>query len=397
MADTNIEADPIILTSTQVGNRLVYGLISLTIAPRANPLWGHVFVRHPELDITFNCGDSDKFDNEEAGIIKLTLTPISQYLNITVWSDYIEVSISSVDANWVEGIAISEGLIELTAAFGREIDVLTEMFKRNWIKWSNIGSLDFTIWKDNIAGERPLDWPGWVYMVKKLGKRVVAYGENGVSILTPSGVAWGLDTIYRLGLKGRQAIAGDEITHFFIDKEGKLFSVSESFDKLDYSEYLSNLSNPVLSWDPKSRLLYICDGTLGFIYSQDSKSLGKGPVNITGIGYQGGTLYPVAPIAISTPAFEVWSDIYDLGSREGKTIEALEIGTDFSGTLKAAVKYRQDKSASFRQTDWATVNEEGVAFIQCYGQEFQFGAKSDTYEYFELDYIKAIGRLYKLW
>jgi hypothetical protein len=316
MADTNITADPIVIATVQYGT----------------PIFGIPFVRDPELDITFYCDDEDELGVPK-GIIRLTTVPLGDYLNLTIWPEAIEVT-TTQEGSFIESVFISSGLLEVEIIFSSEIDVLTELFKKNWVKWSNIGYLDFTIWKDNVAGERPLDWKGWVYEIKKLKRNVIVYGENGISLLVPADNTYGLNTIYRLGLKGKQAVAGDESIHFFIDKEGTLWSISESLEKLGYSEYLDSLSNPVLSWDLNNRLLYICDGTLGFIYSPDSKSLGKGPNNITGIGYQGGASYIAAPIAISTPTLELWTDIYDIGVRKGKSIESLEFGVDLTTALK---------------------------------------------------------------
>lgn len=374
-----INADPIIITAE----------------PLASPAFGEPFVRHPELDITFNCRMSYGDGIFDVGIITITTTPVGALGFVIIWPDPILITATQLGTD-VAGYVTTDTIISITLGWS-DIDVLTELFKKNWIKWSKIGSMDFTIGRDNIAGERPLDWKGWVYEIKKLGNRVAVYGENGVSLLTPSNNAFGLSTVHRLGLKGKQAIAGDETTHYFIDKEGTLWSLGEGLTRLDYSEYLVDLTNPVLSWDLENRLLYICDGVRGFVYSPEDKSLGKGPSTITGIGYQEGTAYIASSITIVTPTFEVWTDTYDMGTRKGKGIESLEFGIDLTIDLKAAVRYRLDKSASFRQTEWQTLNSEGVAYIQCYGQEFQFGVKADSYQYFEPDYIKVNGRVYDKW
>jgi len=122
--------------------------------------------------------------------------------------------------------------------------------KKNWLKWSDVGSVNFTIGRSNVAGERPLDWNGFIYSVKKLRNKVVAYGENGVSFLTPAGGAYGLDTIYRVGLKGKHAVTGDDSKHFFVDNSGQLWKVSAELELLDYSEYLSSLNaSIVMSYD----------------------------------------------------------------------------------------------------------------------------------------------------
>ena len=353
--------------------------------------------RDTTLDQTFFCDYTDVHGNKDAGIPALALSIHGDWLNVTIFADPIVVTLSQL-GTYPGGVLITASPITVTLSFKAADastgigEFLTEAIKSNWVKWSNIGSLDFTIWKDNIAGERPLDWAGWVYAIKKLGNKVIAYGENGVSALLPSGNVYGLNTIYRIGLKGKHAITGDDSVHFFIDNKGQLFKLGESLEMLDYSEYLNAMtSGLVMSWDAENSLVYICDGALGYVYSPKDRSLGAGPVNITGLSSQDGTLYVVSPATISTPAFEIWTDIWDMGTRKGKNIHSLEIATDLSATLQAAIDYRIDKAAAFTRTTWHTIDARGLVFIPCHGRELRFGVKSTTYSYFELDSIIVNG------
>jgi hypothetical protein len=389
-------ADPIVATLSNLG---VYGLalgtgpIDLTVSVPGGLLskWP-ANDRDPTLDQEFDCAAQDKFGNWGQGIPVFTISLEGTWLNKTVFADPITVTVTPV-GGWAAAILITADPITVTISL-KDVDVLTELLKTNWLKWSNIGSLDFTIDKTNVAGERPLDWKGWIYAIKKLGSKVVVYGENGVSVLTPAGNTYGLQTIYRIGLKGKGAVSGDDSVHYFVDNLGQLWRFSEDLEKLDYSEYLSGMiDNLVLSWDVANKLLYICDGSQGYVYSQDSGSLGAGPVNVTGIDSQSGTLYVVSPATIATPTFEICTDIYDLGSRRGKNIYSLEIGTDLEETLEAAIEYRLDKAAVFATTDWHVVDSRGFVYLPCYGREFRFKVKSDVYEYFELDYLTINGEI----
>lgn len=333
---------------------------------------------NPELNIWFNSDPGIAYASASGekpfNGIDATVTAYASASGTPIWGNAFDATATAY--------AFAEG------------EILLENLKSNWVKWSNIGKMDFTIWKDNIAGERPLDWKGWVYAIKKLGGKAIAYGKNGVSALIPSGNAWGLQTIYRIGLKGKNAVAGTDDVHFFIDNKNQLFALGDSLQMLDYSEYLSVLTDPVLSYDIESNLLYICDGTYGFVYSPKDKSLGKGPVNVTGISSQGGTLYVTAPAAITTPVFEICTDIYDMGTRRGKSIYSLEIGTDLIGELQASIDYRLDKAAAFTQTGWFTVDKRGVVYITAYGREFRFRVRNLEYEYMEIDYITVDGEVH---
>jgi hypothetical protein len=262
----------------------------------------------------------------------------------------------------------------------------------NWVKWSKIGYLNFTIDESNEAGERPLDWSGCVYELLKLGDTIVAYGTNGVTVLKPASVNWGMKTIYRVGAKCKTAIAGTENDHYFIDQKDRLVRITgENITILDYSEFLSNLTNPRLTLDIELGLLYICDGTYGYVYSTRFNSFGEGPINVTGMGTKSGTLYVVAPEEILNRKFHLCTDIYDLGNRKPKTIQWIEFGTDLTDKLHAMVETRISNKDPFKESNWALVNPSGIAYIPCYGVEFKFHLKSRIYEYIELDYIRVFG------
>lgn len=354
--------------------------------------------RNPALDLTFDCYGDDRL-GEDQGVLVLTTSILGTWINKTIVVSPIEITLS-ISGTFVESVVITASPILVT------LDLLTGAFvfdgisyvpfasgvKSNWVKWSNIGNLDFTIGKDNVAGERPLDWKGNIYAIKKLGIKAVAYGENGVSFLLPVGTAYGLDTFYRIGLKSKHAVAGDDTKHFFIDKAGQLWKVGESLEKFDYSEYLSLMNNNlVMSYDNLNNLVYICDGSIGYVFNPVTKSLGRCQPNITGIASQGGVLYVSSPATIVADPFEICTDTYDMGVRKNKTIFSLDFGTDLTTGLYASIDYRRDIDGVFATTPWYLVSPKGTVHIIAFGQEFRIRAKTLTYSYFELDYIKING------
>jgi len=357
--------------------------------------------RDPDLDITFDCYGIDRLGNIDQGVIGVTTSILGTWIAKTVISSPIEITLS-ISGTWLGAVYIKASPIvvtlELTTA-GFVFDGITYVpfatgAKSNWFKWSNIGQLDFTIDKGNVSGERPLDWKGNVYAVKKLGNKAVVYGENGVSFVIPSGTTYGLNTIYRIGLKSKNAVAGDESKHFFIDKGGQLWKIGESLEKIDYSEYLSLMSNNlVMSYDAQENLLYICDGSIGYVYNPAIGGFGSCQPNITGLARQGGTLYITSPGTVSQEPFSICTDIYDLGSRKGKFITGLELGINTTKVLSVAIDYRSDIDSSFTQTDWHVVDDNGKVFFPCYGHEFRFRIKASAYEYFTLDYITVKGNV----
>ena len=301
----------------------------------------------------------------------------------------------TIGGSIVVGVVIGLGPIVVTVSLPEAIEVLLDFEECNWVKWSKIGELDFTIDESNLAGKRPLGWKGCVYHIGKIRNMVAVYGANGVSLMKASGVHWGMDTIHPVGLKNKGAFCGDEDQHFFVTKLSELWMVEEKgLVRLDFSEFLISMGTVIMSLDAVRRLVYICDGTTGYVYSINDQSLGKGPVNITGLGDQDNSLYVASQGGIVIPNFEICTDIYDLGSRKPKTIRCVEVGTNVSEFLQLSVDYRTTYREDFRRIGWFTVNPDGRTYPKCYGVEFRFRLRTLLYEYLELDYLKVIGNIH---
>lgn len=337
--------------------------------------------RNPALDITIN----DDV-NYEVGVLKVEIFGESISLNINAEALNVIVDIlGSIRVGLVFGELLS---LSITIRPDEAYISVVVPKKANWVKWSDIGSLNFTISKSNVAGERPLDWKGFVYHLKKLKSKVVAYGQGGVSFLIPVDNVYSLQTIYRVGVKNKGAVAGNEDIHFFVDSLNQLWKLDQDLERLDYSEYISNMTDSIiLSYDIENRLLYICDGVIGYVYGVDTKSFGLGPANITGIG----SPYFVSSDNIEIPLFEICTDTYDFGTRKSKTIQSVEVGSNLTNHLYVSVDYRTNHQSDFKQISWFLVNPDGKAYPKCYGVEFRFRIKSLTYEQFKLDYIRVKG------
>ena len=382
-----------LLIDVNAGNIINDGSATITSSATGSYSLVTPAARDTTLDTVYSCEGTSSQGVSEQGKLIVTATVLGTWITTVITASAITVT-TSIFGNWNEGIGTSDSVLGITITLKPNSDFIpfTSGVKTNWVKWSNIGSISFTQGKSNVAGERPLDWKGTVYAVKKLFGKIVVYGDNGVSFLSPSGILFGLNTIYRIGLKGKNAVAGDETKHFFIDNSGKLWKLTDTMKKLDYSEYLNSLTaNVVMSYDNLNNLIYICDGSVGYVYDTVTDSLGRCSPNITGIGYQSGTQYVAASSAITTDPFEICTDIYDLGVRAGKTVFSLELGINLSTDLYAAIDYRRDIAGSFTQTPWYIVSSIGRVFITAWGREFRFRVKTLSYEDFELDYIKING------
>jgi len=343
-------------------------------------------VRNPALDITFDCA-------LYGGRIYITTEVTGQWANSLIVAKSIDTS-TELTGTFLPSLYINALPIDLSIEI-ISADISLGTVNIPWISWSNIGSLDFTIGRDNIAGNRPMNLKGTVYGIKKLGNKIVVYGENGVSFLIPNNNLFGLETIYNIGLKGRGAFTGDNTKHFFIDQIGQLWKIDEHLDKIDYSEYLSGLTtNVIMSYDVLNNLVIISDGITVYVYNPLMSSLGKCYSNVTSIAYQSNTMYVGAPSTIATPLLNLCTDIYDFGNRQTKTISSIEIGTEVTTGLFASVDYRNDNRSLFKTLSFVPVTLEGKAFIPCSGVEFRFRLKSLVLQDLQIDYIRVNGKMH---
>jgi len=323
-------------------------------------------------------------------------------LDMTMTVQGVLIGLSSTDCTVLLTLTITGSFVEGAFIDGGTPPTMTltiqgipnfTIRKCNWVQWSEIGYLSFTQNERNVVGERPMDWKGCVYDILKLGKGVVIYGENGVTILSPADKAMAMQTIHRIGIQCKSAVCGTEFEHYFIDQKDRMYKLSQEkgLELLDYSEYLGQLTNPRMSFDTTEGFIYICDGTYGYIYSTKSGSFGEGPVNVTGIGSQSGILYVGSPTTIGVPTLEVCTDIYDFGTRKPKTIQWIEIGTDLTEHLEVQVESRTRNKNGWQKSNWVLLNPSGIAVIPAYGEEFRFRIRSYIYEEINIDYVKITG------
>jgi len=276
-------------------------------------------------------------------------------------------------------------------------DVYVQGRRSAWVKWSDIGTLDFTIDASNVAGERPLGLNGAIYRLLPLGGQIAAYCQNGVAILSPAGAGFSSTIIYRSGVKSKLTVATGGGIHFFIDDQDKLVRLrGDSLPEvLGFSEYLSTLTTPVLFCDPRSDLLHISGANAGYIYNYSTRSFTGGLAGITGFGFNSGSGYIASTGAVTVPAFEIVTDVFDFGDRRHKTVFELETGSDTDISLEAQIYYRRRPGDSFRQTEWKKFNHYGRAVLVAMGIEFKVAVRSVTSSSFELDYLTVFGRRHK--
>ena len=257
---------------------------------------------------------------------------------------------------------------------------------------SKVGEMDFTLDITGDANSLMMAWGGSCWQLRKLGNNVIAYGQDGISRLTPHEQYWG-ETVFpdQIGIYGPDAVCGNEQRHLYIDAQGYLWEMTDEGPKNhDYQEFLSVMStNLVMSYDERLDVAYICDGTYGYVFSE--WGLGQGPPNITGCGLIGGSsFYVAAPSLIVVDPMSCVSDIIDFGDRTSKTLVTLQFGTTTTGTLQAALDYRHDRIMSFVTTPWVNVTRDGMANITVTAQEFKVRWRLLAWEDAKIDRVELL-------
>jgi len=337
----------------------------------------------PLLDITFNCEGYDAQGNYGKGILYASASLSAEVTGL----DYL----STLSANaTLSGISIAGNVVTadvLTAYAMLKGIVYLIPSQVSWVWTTKVGAVDFTVDKTQEVSSRPMPWDGWTYKIKKFGNSAIVYCQNGIAVMTPHGVLWELKTLMNVGLKSKNSVCGTDDTHFFVDKTGILYKMDmNGIEVHDYSNFLSTLTSAtVMSYDPRLKTVHITDGVLGFIFS--ASGLGKGPINITGIGYKVGTFYITAPGTITTDPLQICTDIIDLGTRGVKTIYEIDIGIALTKPLYVAVDYRWNKGQDFFTTPWTLVDFSSRANITASGIEFRIRAKVLEYEVIQIDYM----------
>jgi len=263
----------------------------------------------------------------------------------------------------------------------------------NAVAWSGIGSTDFTISHDNVAGKMPLPWKGYTYAIRMLDNSPIVYGANGISQLVAKDKFFGEKRLFNIGLKNKGAIFTNSDEHYFILNNGEFWKLSQSGKELiGYKRYFSNMGTVIISSNIKEDLLYICDGTYGYTYSIKDNALVGGEVGITSFSYQDGNSYLISNGSIVKDTFSITSGIYDFGTRKEKTIFGIEVGSSYSRGLQATIYYTTPLSSTFTATPTITFKPNYEANLPCYGIDFKVKVNAlENVESFNVDYIKING------
>lgn len=261
--------------------------------------------------------------------------------------------------------------------------------KTNWVGWSKIGDASFTLDLVNDSGFRPMSWAGYVYQVIQIERNVVIYGSGGVTLALPVTSpmpTFGFKEVYNVGVKNKTAVAGDLFVHYFIDKLGALHKYTkDGLERLGFEEFLVDLINPVLTYDPDEQRLYISSVSGSYIYNEGV--LTGGYDNLNGLYRTGTTVEAVSDDTLIMKPVYIVTDEIDFERRGLKSIESMQFDTISEVPLFAAIDYRFKKSEEFKTTEWSPLNDSGVVHRRASGYDFRIRLKGLDHGTFDLSYI----------
>ena len=352
---------------------------------------------NPDLNVYYDCDGYDMYGDPFQGRLLYDYNINGRSLNTWVHSDKLNYNYI-IKGEDIKGITVTADILEYDYRL-KYAAVIIAMVKDSWVKWSKIGSLDFTQDQSNIAGEMPLYQCGKIYDLIQLDDFIIAYGSKSIIRLFNKETIWGQKRIYPKGSMGKNAqigniniLTGGTDTHWFIDSYGDFYEVNKKeILKIGYKEYFSKLTNPVLSIDNKNNLIYICDATYGFVYSIKDQSLCSCVDNITGIIYFNSVNYTCSSSTLNYPTVSFVTNIFDFETRKEKTIFNVELTTAGTEKMEIRIAYRNDKASSFAYTPWALVNPQGIVYLPCYGREFKICFRLENYENIKIDQMKING------
>lgn len=330
----------------------------------------------------------------------------ANYYEAAGWESYLETLLTSATGAF-DGLSL-----------GSYIDMDAHGPGPNWVWWSSIGGGDVhwlfkgdtaydgedlaaagpfnnydtasdrtdPYWVNllarNEAGLRPMPFRGMVQKMIPLGANVVVYGADGIAALRSANSpdsTYGLHTFpeigTRVGVADRDAAAGGDGGHFFIDEEGVSWFVNPdmSIQRLGHKEFFSGMldSDIVVSYDERNREFWIADGT--DCYVRTSTGLSKAPWMPTTVSFAEGGNVGVKFAVASPSAVGIVTQPFDGGSKGIFEVYEVRLATTDTHTTgwQVAIDWRVGKADSWTRSTAVTCDTRGIARVKVTGMEFR--------------------------
>lgn len=261
------------------------------------------------------------------------------------------------------------------------------------VAWSKIGSLEWEYTLGNEVGWAPMPWMGSVLGLLPLGKEIVVYGENGIckmSMAKEPVTTYGVQDFGDIGVLNRNCFAGDTTAHLFLGSDYNLYSITPEKAlsgegklpaKVGYEEWLSQLEDPIVTFDSFKRHWWIGDRKHCFIYT--GTGLGEAGETPTHLSRLDGQL-----VGLTTKHHQdevlVSTGNISFDSRGFKTLMCVESNLESPTKVYGSTTLR----TSYRPKDWTSplirLDPRGAFFPIVAGTDIRVNFHSDDFRNFYL-------------
>lgn len=263
--------------------------------------------------------------------------------------------------------------------------------------WSRIGSMDFTIDKDNEAGYRRCPYGGTVYNVRRLDNSVIGYSSKGVVAIVPASSAtpelgtpatMGFKELEDVGLINQGAVGGDLKTHIYVGEDYILRRVSANgVEELGYKDFMKQLAGEdiIVCYDPSNKDFYIGNSSMTFLLSKYGMS--EVLQHPSAVWRSNNQTYALSLDDSSDPS--VCTNIFDMSYRGMKTVFSIETDVILGDGGEAGVDWNNNP-LSWGVGYYKPINNLGIGAIIISGGSFKFRLRFETlYAGARLGYIKV--------
>lgn len=265
--------------------------------------------------------------------------------------------------------------------------------------WSAIGSMDFTLGKDNEAGFRRCPYGGTVYHTRRLNDTVVGYSSEGITLIYPgtsaspeygTGATLGFGELSDIGLINSGAVAGNLRRQVYLGEDYILREItSEGIKELGYQQYMEELGDRgddiIITYDPSKKDFYIGNSAETYLLSpQGMTEIRQHPSAVWRRNKQTYML----PDAVDDNEPYFCTCEFDMGYRGQKTIFSIESDVILGFNPEAGVDWLLDLD-TWGMEYYKVTNNEGITSIIIAGHTFRFRLKfSDLIKWSKMSYLK---------
>jgi hypothetical protein len=275
----------------------------------------------------------------------------------------------------------------------------------NVVAWSKIGDVSCVPDDYNESGYMPMYWDGPVYTVKQLGKSVVVYGRQGISVLTPqAGPAptWGQEALDSFGIPYATCVGGNRAVHYFVDTAGELWRLRAggNLQSLGGQRMIQPLvvNGPVVvTHHPRRDEAYVSGVDYHYVHTKDGWG-GPNYVPLSGAQYfkpndsrpGGMAVVPVRSLPFPLPECELVTDTLNFNQAAFKTTQWIEVQcSQISDRMQCAIEYKNETSDSFVRTAFIDFNPNGAAYLPVSGLEFRIVVRIEQPVQAEIDRMRV--------